>query len=371
MQPQNPRSRIVVAMSGGVDSSAAAYLLKKEGHEVIGVTFQVYDYSRENRKEGKGGCCSIEDVDDARMVADKLGIRHYLVDTRKEFRENVINYFLSSYQKGETPNPCVACNTHIKFDELEYYRNLFAADYMATGHYAKLLRVKGGDVFIERAEDSARDQSYFLMGVNPVHLKKLIFPCGELSKNQVRELAVEAGLCVSRKKDSMEICFIPNNDYRSFLKSQLGDFERKGEIVDERTNSVLGNHTGVRDFTVGQRKGLGSFGLEAYYVTRIDSLTNRVYVGDAQKVFSKGMKLEVSSFIRIEDFLGRPLKVKIRSKAPEVEVAIRSVDRHQGQAFAEFLEPQRAVTPGQFAVFYQGNLVVGGGAITEAIAGIK
>jgi len=338
---------------------------------VVGVTFQVYDYSRENRKEGKGGCCSIEDVDDARMVADKIGIKHYLVDTRKEFRENVINYFLGSYQKGQTPNPCVACNTHIKFDELEYYRNLFGADLMATGHYAKLRRTDNRDVFIERAEDSARDQSYFLMGVNPAHLQKLLFPVGEFSKDQIRELAIEAGLCVSRKKDSMEICFIPNNDYRSFLKEQLGNYERQGEIVDERTHKILGNHSGIQDFTVGQRKGLGSFGLDAYYVTRIDSLTNRVYVGDAQKVFSKGMKLEVSSFMRVEDFLGRPLKVKIRSKAPEVEVAIRSIDRHQGQAFAEFLEPQRAVTPGQFAVFYQGNLVVGGGAITEAIAGIK
>jgi tRNA-uridine 2-sulfurtransferase len=360
------KSRVLVAMSGGVDSSVAAYLLKKQGYEVIGITFQVYDYSRENRKEGKGGCCSIEDVDDARVVADKLGIRHYLTDTREAFRSKVIDYFLDTYKKGETPNPCVACNSFIKFDELAHFAKVFDAPLMATGHYAQMSRV-GEQRFI----DSSRDQSYFLMGVAQEHLDRLLFPCGEYTKDQIRDLAIEAGLCVGKKKDSMEICFIPNNDYRSFLKEQLGDFERPGEIVDERTHRVLGSHQGVHAFTVGQRKGLGSFGLDAFYVTRIDSLTNRVYVGEAKKLFSSGMRLDLSRFQHADQWVGRQLTVKIRSRAPEVEVALLSIDSAHQQAVAQFNEPQRAVTPGQYAVFYDGARVVGGGAIQEALAEVS
>jgi tRNA-specific 2-thiouridylase len=360
------KTRVLVAMSGGVDSSVAAYLLQKQGYEVIGITFQVYDYSRENRKEGKGGCCSIEDVDDARVVADKLGIRHYLVDTREAFKEKVIDYFLETYKKGETPNPCVACNTFIKFDELAHYAKVFDASWMATGHYAQMVEL-ADQRFIEKAIDTTRDQSYFLMGVERHHLDRLLFPCGGFTKDQIREFAIEAGLCVGKKKDSMEICFIPNNDYRSFLKQQLGDFERPGEIVDERTHRVLGSHQGIHSFTVGQRKGLGSFGLDAFYVTRVDRLTNRVYVGEAKKLFSQGMILDLSRFEHAEQWLGKHLRVKIRSRAPEVEVALESVDSSRKQAIARFVEPQRAVTPGQFAVFYDGPRVVGGGAICEAL----
>lgn len=355
--------RVVVGMSGGVDSSVAAYLLKKQGYEVIGLTFQVYDYSRENRKEGKGGCCSIEDVDDARVVAHKIGIRHYLVDTRPQFKDKVIQYFVDSYKSGETPNPCVACNTFIKFDELAYYAKLFDASWMATGHYARLVNEEGR-VFIERSKNLAKDQSYFLMGVNPEYLPQLLFPIGDLSKEEVREFALEAGLCVTQKKESMEICFIPKNDYREFMAKEFSLEDREGDIVDEKTGQVLGRHSGAHHFTIGQRKGLGALGLDAHYVTRLDPAQNRVFVGDATRVFSSQMKIEIERFRDVDRFLNQPLQVKIRSRSQEVRARLTKINSQS--ALATFEEPQRAVTPGQFAVFYQGDRVLGGGAILEA-----
>lgn len=359
------KKRVLVAMSGGVDSSVAAYLLKKQGYEVIGITFQLYDYSRANRKEGKGGCCSVEDVDDARLIADQLGIKHYLTNSRKEFREKVIQYFVSSYKKGLTPNPCVACNTFIKFDELEYHAKLLEADYYATGHYARLVKTDSGEVDVYRAVDSDKDQSYFLMGVDRERFRNILFPCGDYSKAEIRALANEAGLITSNKKESMEICFITNNDYKSFLKNEYQIKDQPGDIVDER-GQVLGRHSGSHHFTVGQRKGLGSFGLRAHYVVRIDAEKNQVVVGNASGLFSDTMFVESASIKNIESYKGRRLQVKIRSRSPEVGVYIHQSG--DAEILATFEEPQRAVTPGQFAVFYDGDKLLGGGAILRAVA---
>ncbi len=353
-------------MSGGVDSSVAALLLKSQGYDVVGITFQLYDFSRSNKKESKGGCCSIEDVDDARIVADKLGIRHYLTNSRERFRKKVVDYFAESYRKGETPNPCVACNTFIKFDELEHYANLLEADFFATGHYARILhRPSESDAYeIYRALDEEKDQSYFLMGVNPRFLSRCLLPCGVYSKDQIREMAVAAGLCVGKKKDSMEICFIANTNYKDFLKKEYQFEDRPGEIVDEN-GKILGYHQGMHHFTVGQRKGLGALGLHAYYVVAINPETQRVIVGDAKKLFVSGMMIDSSSFQNAYRYQGKNLTVKIRSRSPLIPVKIETF--HETHIQARFEEPQRAVTPGQFAVFYDEKRVLGGGAILRSV----
>jgi tRNA-specific 2-thiouridylase len=358
------KSRILVAMSGGVDSSVCAQLLKEQGHEVIGVTFQLYDYSRTNRKEGKGGCCSIEDVGDARHVCDKIGIRHYLFDTRETFKKRILDYFVESYKEGKTPNPCVACNTFIKFDELDYYAKSVDADYFATGHYAKLIR-KDGKVIIERARDDAKDQSYFLMGVDKKKLEKCLFPLGDYTKDEIRKMALDAELPVSEKPDSQEICFVPGNDYREFLKKEGKIEDKPGDIIDQE-GKVLGQHKGLHHFTIGQRRGLGAYGLEAHYVVRFEKEENQVVVGADKALFSPGLLLDGSHFEGAEELLGEPLEVKIRSRSAFLPVHLVSVE--EGKILAQFDEPQRAVTPGQFAVFYQRNQVVGGGPILQPVA---
>lgn len=358
------KERVLVAMSGGVDSSVAAHLLLEQGYEVVGVTFQLYDYSRLNRKEGKGGCCSLEDVDDARYVCQKLGIQHYLVDSRQRFKERVLDYFASSYKSGKTPNPCVACNTFIKFDELAHYAKAVEAKYYATGHYAKILRADGG-VFLEAARDAARDQSYFLVGVGLDKLKALLLPLGDYTKDEIRKIAADLCLPVSDKPDSMEICFVPDNNYRKFLKDEYSVSDEPGNFIDE-SGQVIGRHPGIHHFTVGQRKGLAPFGFPTHYVLEIFAETKEVKLGLDTSLYSRSLAFDASQFEDFEAYLNRPLKVKIRSRATLTEAELSRGEK--GIGLCRFKEPQRAITPGQFAVFYDGNRVVGGGPILKAMA---
>lgn len=351
-------------MSGGVDSSVAAYLLKAQGWDVVGITFQLYDYSRQNRKEGKGGCCSLEDVEDARAVCYKLGIKHYLFDSRARFKERVLDYFAASYKAGKTPNPCVACNTFIKFDELAHYAKAVDATYYATGHYARLIR-ENDEVILEAGADEKRDQSYFLMGVNPEHLKHMLLPVGDYSKDEIRRMAHEQGLPVGDKPDSMEICFVPDNNYRKFLSEnyELGD--EPGDFVDT-SGRVLGTHHGIHHFTVGQKKGLGAYGIHDAYVVEIRSEQKQVVLGRDESLFSEGMGVELTQFRNLDLWKGKALRVKIRSKSAFLPARILEIQGSQVQV--QFEEPQRAVTPGQFAVFYDGLRVLGGGPILKAMA---
>lgn len=337
-------------MSGGVDSSVAAYLLKEEGYDVIGITFSVYDYSRLHRVEGKGSCCSIEDVDDARLVCDHLGIKHYLVDSREAFRKNVIEYFASSYKKGQTPNPCMACNTFIKFDELEYHAKIVDADLFATGHYVRRSE-ENGRYYFETAVDTKKDQSYFLMGVQQNFIKRCMFPLAGLTKSEIREIAKREKLPVSSKPESMEVCFIPNNDYRSFLKKEFEIENRPGNIVDQ-DGKILGRHEGIHHFTLGQRRGFGAFGPEASYVIRLDAQTNEVVIGQDPALFSQGVLFTPDHFEELKKYLGESLYVKIRSRSELIPVTLHHLEEEEG-VVGIFDQPQRAVTPGQFAVFYQ------------------
>ncbi|MBN8555651.1 MAG: tRNA 2-thiouridine(34) synthase MnmA, partial [Deltaproteobacteria bacterium] len=263
-----------------------------------------------------------------------------------------------------TPNPCVACNTFIKFDELSYYAKSIDADYFATGHYAKI-RHDGGQSYLEAAADPAKDQSYFLMGVSQENLNKCLFPIGDFSKDQIRDFAREAGLPVCEKADSMEVCFIPENNYRKFLEESYQITDDPGDIISE-SGEVLGKHKGIHHFTVGQRKGLPAHGLDAHYVIRLESETKRVIVGLDKSLFSEGLSLDGIYFERAEEFLNRPLTVKIRSRSALIPSTL--VQKEGSKLIARFETPQRAVTPGQFAVFYDRNRVVGGGPILKAVA---
>lgn len=351
-------------MSGGVDSSVAAALLQEQGYEVIGITFQLYDYSRINRKAGKGSCCSIEDVTDARSVCQKLGIKHYLMDSRERFQKRVVNYFTESYKAGKTPNPCVACNTFIKFDELAEYTGITGAQKFATGHYARLVQ-EGDQYYVAAAKDLSKDQSYFLMGVSQERLKACIFPLGNFTKDEIRAKAESLGLQVSNKPDSQEVCFIPNNNYRDFLKNEGGLSDDPGRVVTEE-GEVLANHPGIHYFTVGQKKGLGPLGLHHYVVVRTDPTTKEVVVGVDRSLFSEGLIFESVQSSAALASSGGEIRVKIRSRSAFIPAKIMGLGA-EGVTL-KFDEPQRAVTPGQFAVVYKENKVLGGGPILRPVA---
>jgi len=353
------RERVVAALSGGVDSSVAAALLVEGGREVIGVTL--------NLAGGASRCCSLADADDARRVADHLGIRFYVANYAERFRAEVIRPFADDYLSGRTPIPCVACNSRFKFDYLLERARVFGADRVATGHYARLdVDPETGLLRLRRAVDQQKDQTYFLFELGQEQLAALEFPLGELEKEDVRARARELGLVTADKAESQEICFVPDGDYASAVEKIRPDaLPGTGEIVD-RAGRVLGAHPGIHHFTVGQRRGLGLSSERALYVAGLDAARNRVVVGAAEELDAKGARLTRVSWVsgRVPEGAVRAT-VRVRHRHAGASAAIES--RADRQAVVRFDQPVRAVAPGQAAVFYAGDVVLGGGWIAESL----
>lgn len=341
-------------MSGGVDSSVAAYLLKQQGYDVIGLTFRNWPQDCISRAEDK--CCGPQAVTDARMVAHAIGIPHYVVDEIETFQRDVIDYFVAEYKQGRTPNPCVVCNEKVKFGTLLSKAESLGAEFIATGHYARI--TKNGRYQLRKGLDDHKDQSYFLFSLRQDQLARSLMPLGDLSKEETRALAANLGLKTKDKVESQEICFVPDKDYGRFLKDGAHVLDRPGEIVN-RTGKVLGKHAGIQYFTIGQREGLNLGGQpKPLYVVELDAATNRVIVAPAEELLRAEFRVSNCTWVSIEAPTGPvEMTVKIRYNhkgCPAVFEAGR----------VQLPEPQRAITPGQAAVFYRDDLVLGGGWIS-------
>jgi len=349
------QARIVVAMSGGVDSSVAAALAARTGAEVIGVTLQLYDHGEAVRRTG--ACCAGQDIYDARQVADRLGIAHYVLDYASRFRNGVIDRFVDKYAAGRTPVPCASCNQGVKFVDLIAFARELGADCLATGHYVQRL-VDDGRAELHKGADPRRDQSYFLYGTTPEQLDFLRFPLGAMPKDEVRRIAAEVGLEVAAKPDSQDICFVPDGDYAGLVKRLRPETEAPGDIVD-LTGRVLGTHRGIVHFTIGQRRGIEVGGQkEPLYVVRIEPDARRIVVGPRRELAVSAMR--VTDWNRLGEDKGQ-VTVKVRSLAPPVAAA-RDGD------WLRFAKPEYGVAPGQAAVAYDGTRLLGGGSIAETVS---
>jgi tRNA-specific 2-thiouridylase len=357
------RPRVLVAMSGGVDSSAAAGLLVDQGYDVVGATMQVWDYSQCDVQEGSGTCCSSLDVDDARGVADHLGIPFYVLNCEAKFKHAVIDPFLRAYLQGQTPLPCVNCNTYLKFDHLIRKMKELECDYLATGHYAQVLPDGTGRLSIFTSADDWKDQTYFLFTIDPEIVPRLLFPVGPMKKPEVRAYCVARGIQTAQKKDSTGICFVGHQGYDKFIESQVPAetlASKAGLIKRYPSGVVMGKHSGLHHFTIGQGKGLGLTHHEKLFVLKFDLQDNTVWVGDEEYLMAKELDVVDTQLLSPVE-TGEILEVKIRYQHKASPA--RFVKTEKG-FHLEFLEKQRAITPGQAAVFYRDRQLVGGGWIT-------
>lgn len=356
--------KVVVGMSGGVDSSVAAYLLKKQGYDVVGVTMQIWQDEDEFVQEENGGCCGLSAVDDARRVAERLDIPYYVMNFKKEFKENVMDYFAAEYLQGRTPNPCIACNRYVKWEALLQRSLSIGADYIATGHYAQIAQLDNGRYAIKNSVTAAKDQTYALYNLTQEQLAHTLMPVGAYHKDEIRSIAEEIGLMVAHKKDSQEICFIPDNDYAGFIDRECGtQVPPPGNFVSI-DGEILGKHKGITHYTVGQRKGLGiAFG-HPVFVTAIRPDTNEVVLGEDRDVFTNRLYASNINFMSVPD-ITTPTRLKAKIRYSHGGSMCTVTRTGEDEICCEFDEPVRAVTPGQAVVLYDGEYVAGGGTISR------
>ena len=351
---ENNRKKVVIGMSGGVDSSVAALLLKQSGYDVIGVTMDLYRKEKEDAEDT---------ISDAKKVCEKLNIPFYTLDFKNEFKKYVIDYFSNEYMNGRTPNPCIECNKHLKFGLLlSKAQELFNADYIATGHYAKIaFNNDSGRYYIKESDATGKDQTYVLYNLNQEQLKHVLMPLGDYTKEQIREIATQNGFITANKKDSQEICFVEDNDYAGFIEKKYNYKNVPGDFVDTKGNSY-GKHKGIIHYTIGQRRGLGLSLKSPLYVKSVDAKTNKVILCPKEDLFSDSLICNNINLITISQLDG-PLSamVKIRYSAPKVRATLIPIDTTSIKVV--FDQPQRAITPGQAVVFYDDNIVIGGGTI--------
>ena len=351
------KKKVVVGMSGGVDSSVAAWLLKEQGYDVIGVTMQIWQDETNVEQEEHGGCCGLSAVDDARRVAERLEIPYYVMNFKKEFKENVMDYFVQEYLDGHTPNPCIACNRYVKWESLLQRSLEIGADYIATGHYAKM-----EDGYLKRSHDTNKDQTYFLSQLSHEQLKNVIFPLGDIDKPEVRKIALKYGLKTAKKKDSTGICFIGERNFKNFLKNYLPNQE--GDIVDIEKNKVLGKHIGLMYYTIGQRKGLEVGGTkDKLFVVGKNLDKNILYVCEGEDndyLFSDSCIVENVNFNCDE----RPTNMTAKFRYRQEDHAINVQYLDDGNLLVKY-DSIKSVTPGQACVFYDGDICLGGGIIKE------
>ena len=362
MEKKMAGKKVVVGMSGGVDSSVAAYLLKEQGYDVIGVTMQIWQDVDEFVQEENGGCCGLSAVDDARRVAERLEIPYYVMNFKKEFKENVMDYFVAEYLKGRTPNPCIACNRYVKWEALLKRSLDIGADYIATGHYARIEQLSNGRFALRNSVTAAKDQTYALYNLTQNQLAHTLMPVGAYTKDEIRAIAEKIGLPVAHKKDSMEICFIPDNDYAGFIDRECRELVPPPGNFVSVTGEILGRHKGITHYTVGQRKGLGIALGHPVFVKEIRPETNEVVLGENSDVFTTKLYADHVNLMAIDQIAdGMELKAKIRYS--HSGSMCRVTRTGEDQICCEFAEPVRAVTPGQAVVLYDGEYVAGGGTI--------